>query len=83
MQVVCINSSNRPARIPENKWIKEGETYTVVFAVKLNVQKNKIGYRLKEIELDESCFPYQYFDSERFGLPVGTPELAERNLELV
>lgn len=66
MQVVCINDKNRPKRIPPEKWIKEGETYTVIGATKMNIQLNKIGLKLKEIELDHSCFPYEYFDADRF-----------------
>jgi hypothetical protein len=66
MKVVCINDKNKPKQIPFNKWIKEGEQYTVIFATPLNIQKNKLGYQLKEIDLDKSCFPYHYFDSSRF-----------------
>jgi hypothetical protein len=83
MQVICINDSNKPKQVSENKWIKKGNTYTVIASVKLNLQLGKIGFKLKEIELDHSCFPYEYFDSERFALPVSTPELEEKNLELV
>ena len=58
---------DKPKQIPDEKWIKEGETYTVIFATPLSIQKNKLGYSLKEIQLDESCYPYHYFDSERFA----------------
>lgn len=67
MKVICINDKNKPKQIPDEKWIKEGETYTVTFATPLSIQKNKLGYSLKEIQLDESCYPYHYFDSERFA----------------
>jgi len=76
MQVICINSSNRPARIPENKWIKKGELYTVLYTVNMSIQVNKIGYKLEEIDLDESCFPYQYFDSNRFAV-INTNQIKE------
>lgn len=66
MQVVCINDKNRPNRIPPEKWIKEGSVYTVIATTSMNIQRNKIGLKLKEIELDESCFPYEYFDADRF-----------------
>jgi len=86
MKVVCINAKNRPKQIPEEKWIKEGETYTVIAVTQLEIQKNKLGYKLAEIDLDHSCFPYHYFDSERFALPKDSPVLKveeELDLELV
>jgi hypothetical protein len=66
MKVVCINDSNRPSKIPQEKWVVKGKSYTVEFAVKLNIQVGKVGYKLAEIDLDETCFPYQYFSAERF-----------------
>ena len=67
MQVTCINDLNRPSQIPETKWVKKGEVYTVLYASTMSIQVNKLGFKLKEIELDESCFPYEYFDAERFA----------------
>jgi hypothetical protein len=66
MKVICINSKNRPDRIPVEKWIKEGEIYTVVNAMLMNIQVNKVGVQLAEIDLGEDCFPYNYFDADRF-----------------
>jgi hypothetical protein len=83
MQVICINDGNRPKRIPEEKWIKKGSTYTVIAAVKLNVQLGKIGFKLKEIELDHSCFPYEYFDSERFSQQVESSKTKSVKEELL
>lgn len=86
MQVICINDSNRPSRIPIEKWVKKGEEYTVEYAVSLSLQVGKVGYKLKEIELDHSCFPYEYFDSERFALKSKVSEKVkeeELNLEIV
>ena len=68
MKVVCINASNKPSKIPIEKWVKEGETYTVIRQVSLSLQINKVGYQLEEIELTEVCFPYLYFDADRFIL---------------
>jgi hypothetical protein len=68
MKVVCINDANRPKQIPPEKWIKEGEVYTVIATTMMNIQKNKIGLKLAEIELGQSCFPYEYFDAERFAI---------------
>lgn len=66
MKVICINDSNRPSKIAEKHWIKKGQTYTVIKVVRLALQENKLGLVLKEIKLDKSCFPYEFFDSDRF-----------------
>ena len=53
-------------QIPEDLWVEENVIYTIHEVVQLPVQGFKLGYKLKELELTEDCFPYQYFDSERF-----------------
>lgn len=67
MQVICINASNKPKPIPFHKWVEEGKIYTIERLVRMNIQQNKLGVVLKEIHLDESCFPYYYFDADRFA----------------
>lgn len=69
MQVICIDNSNRPKRISPAEWINEGQVYTVVEIAKMNLQNNKLGYRLKEVQLSEQSFPYEYYNAERF-LPI-------------
>jgi hypothetical protein len=88
MKVVCINDSNRAAKIPEAQWVKKGKTYTVVRAVKMGIQANTIGFDLEEINL-HGCFPYEYYDAKRF-LPEDmvkqedvAVEIIEEELELV
>jgi hypothetical protein len=66
MLVECINDGNRPKQVPAEKWIVKGQIYTVIATTTMNLQRNKIGLKLKEIELDQSCFPYEYFDADRF-----------------
>ena len=88
MKVVCINDGKRPAKIPESKWIKKGETYTVIKAVKMGIQANTLGFELEELNLS-GCFPYEYYDAKRF-LPEDmvkqedvAVEIIEEELELV
>jgi hypothetical protein len=87
MKVICVNSENKPKQIPIEKWIKTGEQYTVIGVTRLNIQKNKLGFVLAEIDLDDSCFPYHYFDSERFSILDSSKTLVEaqeeKDLELV
>ena len=71
MQVICIDDSNRPKKISPLEWITEGKVYTVVEIAKMNLQNNKLGYRLKEVQLSEQSFPYEYYNAERF-LPIET-----------
>jgi hypothetical protein len=70
MRVVCINSKAKPAKIPQNEWIKEGTIYTVTETVKMGIQAGKFGYLLKEVSLSKSSFPYEYYDANRFGILV-------------
>lgn len=69
MQVICIDDSNKPKRISLAEWISEGKVYTVVEIARMNLQNNKFGYRLKEIQLTDHSFPYEYYSAERF-LPI-------------
>lgn len=66
MQVICINAENRPKRISPFEWIEEGKTYTVVEISKMGLQAGKFGYRLKEVQLSEQSFPYEYYNADRF-----------------
>lgn len=83
MKIICINDINRPKQIPIEKWVKKGNAYTLLGVVELNVQIGKLGFILAEIELDESCFPYFYFDSERFAIPEDISVIKEtENVDL-
>lgn len=66
IKCICIDDSEKPSRIPSDKWIKEGEMYTVIFATLVMPQK-QMAFELEEITLDESCLPYEYFLAERFA----------------
>jgi hypothetical protein len=69
MQVICINDENKPKRISPYEWIEEGKTYTVVEVSKMGLQAGKFGYKLKEVQLSEQSFPYEYYNADRF-VPV-------------
>ena len=70
MKVICINDANKPAKIPQNEWIKEGVIYTVTEVAKMGIQAGKFGYLLKEISLSKESFPYEYYSADRFGVLV-------------
>ena len=67
MKVVCINDSGRPKQIPIEKWVVKGIHYTITEIVNMGIQVDKTGVALKEIDLDQTCFPYSYFDADRFA----------------
>ena len=69
MKAICIDSSNKPAKVPIEQWIKEGEAYTIIKVVKMGLQDKKYGVLLKEVQMSADCFPYEYYDADRF-LPL-------------
>jgi len=66
MKVICTNSEGKPDNISFEEWIQEGDIYTVTAIDKMGLQFGKIGFKLEEIELTDSSFPYEYYDAERF-----------------
>ena len=67
MQVVCINDKNKPDIIPQDEWIEEGQTYTVIGIKKMGLQET-LGYDLEEVALTDKSAPYEYYDAERFAI---------------
>jgi len=80
--VVCINDSNRPDGIPTSKWVKKGEIYTVIVVGRLMLQNGCMGFKLKQINIDD-CFPYQFFSAERFRMLTVNPLWAEEILSKI
>ena len=91
MKAICIDSSNKPAKVPIEQWVKEGETYTIIKVVKMGLQDGKYGVLLKEVQMSADCFPYEYYDADRF-IPLDIrlhqveeekEEVLEADLELI
>jgi hypothetical protein len=55
--------------------VKEGQEYHIIYTVTVLPQK-QLAFHLYEIELDESCAPYEYFLAHRFAF-------TEENLKLL
>ena len=91
MKEICIDSSNKPAKVPVEQWIKQGETYTIIKIVKMGLQDNKYGVLLKEVQMSADCFPYEYYDADRFipldervlNMKEEREEVLEADLELI
>ena len=84
MKMICIDSSNKPSKIPVEHWIKQGEVYTVIKVVQMGLQDGKYGVLLKEVQMSEDCFPYEYYDADRFiPLDIRVYELQEKQEEVL
>jgi len=66
IKCICIDDKNRPSKVPESKWVKKGQEYTVIFTLIVLPQKT-LAVQLDEIDLDESCMPYSFFLANRFS----------------
>lgn len=91
MKMICIDSSKKPSKVPTEQWIKEGKVYTVTKVVKMGLQDGKYGVLLKEVQMSADCFPYEYYDADRF-IPLDMrvyeaqekkEEVLEADLELI
>jgi hypothetical protein len=69
IKCTCLNDKNKPSRIPEDKWLKNGQEYIIVFASYVLPQK-ELGFQLQGLDLDDSCSPYEYFLANRFGFTL-------------
>jgi len=82
MRVICIDDANKPENIPASEWIKKDTVYTVISVAPMGLQAGKLGYKLKEVELTEISFPYEYYDARRFGIIIESEEeVLEEELE--
>ena len=66
VKCTCINDKDRPSKIPQEKWLKKGQEYTIIFTSMVLPQKT-LAVQLDEIDLDESCAPYKFFLADRFA----------------
>jgi len=66
IKCVCIDNDNRPSKVPEDKWLEKGKEYTLSFTMTVYPQK-KLAFQLQEIDLDETCSPYEWFLANRFA----------------
>lgn len=79
IKCICINDKNRPSKVPADKWLKEGEEYTVIFATVVLPQKT-LAVQIDEVDLDERCRPYSFFLANRFAFRT---EDLERLIEFI
>lgn len=69
MTVICNDDTGRPDEIPTSKWVKKGEAYTVIDAIKCMSQPGQpLAYVLAEIDLS-GYGAYKGFAASRFSIP--------------
>jgi hypothetical protein len=78
-KVICINDADKPSDIPNSKWIKKGNLYTVNKVVKMVIQGGRLGFHLDEVNL-EGCAPYSTYAASRFAIILNSKVLAEIEL---
>jgi hypothetical protein len=81
MQVICIDAANKPKRISPYEWLEEGKVYTVVEVARMSLQQNRFGYRLKEVQLSEQSFPFEYYSADRFIAIEHLEQIAEEHAQ--
>lgn len=80
---ICIDASNKPSDIPLSKWVVEGEIYNIIYVTVLPGNPSPmLAFMLHEVDLDDSCFPYQYYSANRFALNVEHTEMIANLLVL-
>ncbi len=80
MKIMCINDKNQPQEIPKDKHVVEGQMYTLI-GVQFLLSSNSMGFELGEIQLGEDCFPFHYFNPNRF-VPIDEEEMKALEAEL-
>lgn len=69
IECICINDSARPSDIPISKWVTEGEVYHIIYAT-IVLPQGVLAFQIQEIDLDEKCYPYEYFSADRFAINI-------------
>jgi hypothetical protein len=65
--LICVDDTKIPKEIPINKRVINGHVYHAIKISRCQPQ-NKMAVWLEEIDLDESCAPFEYWLLDRFAL---------------
>lgn len=67
IEAICIDDTGKPNDIPNSKWLEEGKIYNIIYITTVLPQE-ELAVSLAEIDLDDSCYPYEYFVFSRFAI---------------
>lgn len=80
---ICIDAKNKPKEVDSKFWITEGEIYHVNLLMRNKIQDTPTikmySVGLEEVQMDETCLPYQYYRIDRFAF---RPEDISKLIEL-
>ncbi len=65
VKAICIDDTKKPKEIPSDKWVKNGELYTITHLYKQLNQNNIKGVELAEFDIS-MCKPYNCYRLSRF-----------------
>ena len=66
IKCICINAKGKPTIIPEEKWVKENNTYHIIH-IGTTIGGRIMCCTLSEINLGKQYYPYEGFRLERFA----------------
>lgn len=69
VKAICIDDTKKPKEIPSDKWVKNGELYTITHLYKQLNQNNIKGVELAEFDIS-MCKPYNCYRLSRFAINV-------------
>ena len=71
VSVMCIDDSNKPSIIPQDKWPVEGELYNIshIYVMRNEKQDGIKGCELVEFNI-EQYLPYNCYRLDRFAVSV-------------
>ncbi len=79
IECICVDDTNKPKEIPQEKWIKVGQKYHIIYTVVVLPQR-ELAVLLHEIQLTDAELPYEYFLAKRFAI---TKDNIEKLIQLI
>ena len=73
IECICIDDTNKPKEIPQNKWVVKDSKYTITHIFKHPNQNNIQGVELAEVDISK-CKPYETFRLSRFAISIDDME---------
>lgn len=69
VEVLCINSKDKPDEIPLSRWIQKDFKYNITH-IYFHPNQGIQGVDLAEVKLTPECYPYVTYKLSRFGVTL-------------